>query len=154
MAVTFNLNGVNHTVEDHPGMTLFDHLRNTEFFSVKEGCDHGECGACTVLIDDASYNACLILVQTLEGKSVETLEGLNSKQSIVQLQEAFIAKGAIQCGYCSPGMLVSLEALDRESDLIEEQDIREALAGNLCRCTGYVKPVEAAEEVYVGKQGK
>lgn len=153
MVVNFKLNGMNLSMDERPGMTLLEYLRREELFSVKEGCDHGECGACAVLIDDASYNACLVLLHTLQNRSVETLEILNEKDSIIDLQETFISKGAIQCGYCTPGMLVSLEALHRESNEIDQKDIRDALAGNLCRCTGYVKPLEAAEDVLLGKQG-
>lgn len=152
MVVNFKLNGMNLSVDERPGMTLLEYLRQEELFSVKEGCDKGECGACAVLIDDASYNACLVLLHTLHGRAVETLEILNEKDSIIDLQETFISKGAIQCGYCTPGMLVSLEALHREPNEIDQEDIRDALAGNLCRCTGYVKPLEAAEDVLLGKK--
>lgn len=144
MRVTFNLNGKQHSAETSPGATLLEYLRSRGLYSIKHGCDDGYCGACTVLIDSRAQNACLILVQTLAGKTVETLEHFNLQQGVSPLQEAFLKTGAIQCGYCTPAMLLALEALKRNRSKQDEETIREALSGVLCRCTGYVKPVAAA----------
>jgi len=141
--VTFKLN--NQTITDtvHPGMTLLDYLREKNYYSVKHGCDHGECGACSVLVDGKALNACLVLVHWVEGKSVETLEGMMHYGEITPLQQAFIDHGAIQCGFCTPAMVITSEALLRENPNPTEADVRDAMSGVLCRCTGYFKPVEA-----------
>ncbi len=144
MKVKFKLNGKTAIAEFQPGLTLLEYLRDSGLKSVKYGCDHGECGACTVLIENKAQNACLVLLHTLAGKTVETLESLGSHDRLHPLQEKFIAAGAIQCGYCTPGILMALEALNRENSAPSEEQVRDALTGNLCRCTGYVKPVEAA----------
>jgi carbon-monoxide dehydrogenase small subunit len=145
MRTTFQLNGQPVTADTQPGVSLLEYLREHEIYSVKYGCGHGECGSCAVLIDGQAMNACLILMHTLQGKQVETLESLNDQPQQIHLQEAFLEEGAIQCGYCTPGMLISLEALKRQNDSPDDAAIRDALAGNLCRCTGYVKPVRAAK---------
>ncbi len=143
MTIQFELNGRLVNASVNPGTTLLEYLRQEEYHSVKHGCDHGECGACTVLINDVSINACLTLVHAVAGKKVETLECFSTHEHLHPLQEKFLQNGAAQCGFCTPGMILSLEALDRENSDITESNIRDALNGNLCRCTGYVKPVEA-----------
>jgi carbon-monoxide dehydrogenase small subunit len=143
MKIKFTLNGKSTVEELHPGLTLLEYLRRNDQFGVKYGCDHGECGACTVIIDDKSYNACLVLLHTLDNKSVETIESLEKPGKLHPLQTRFIDEGAIQCGYCSPGMILSAAALLRENANPEDSEIKSALAGNLCRCTGYVKPLKA-----------
>ena len=144
MNIQFELNG--HLIEASasPGTTLLEYLRDEEVHSVKHGCDHGECGACTVLMDNKSVNACLVLMYTVNGRKIETLESFSTHQSLHPLQKDFLHEGAAQCGFCTPGMILSLEALDREDGEIDEAKVRDALNGNLCRCTGYVKPVKAA----------
>jgi aerobic-type carbon monoxide dehydrogenase small subunit (CoxS/CutS family) len=146
MKVKFMLNGVEKTVENIESQTLFNYLRDNEFKSVKYGCDDGRCGSCAVLIDGKSINSCLVLMHTIDKKIIETVEYFAKDNKLHHMQENFIDKGAIQCGYCTPGMLISLEALERENQNTNEDDIRDSLAGNLCRCTGYVKPVEAAKK--------
>lgn len=143
MKVKFTLNGKSIIAEQHPGLTLFEYLRMNDLFGVKYGCDHGECGACTVLINDKSYNSCLVLMHTLNDKNVETIESMERHGKLHPLQSRFIDEGAMQCGYCSPGMILSAEALLRENTNPEDSDINSALTGNLCRCTGYVKPRKA-----------
>jgi len=143
MKIKFTLNGKSTVEELHPGLTLLEYLRRNDQFGVKYGCDHGECGACTVIIDDKSYNACLVLLHTLNNKSIETIESLEKPGKLHPLQTRFIDEGAIQCGYCSPGMILSAAALLRENANPEDSEIKAALAGNLCRCTGYVKPLKA-----------
>ncbi len=143
MRVEFELNG--HLIEAsyEPGTTLLEYLRSNEFHSVKHGCDHGECGACAVLMDNRSVNACLILMHTVHGRKVETLESFSDHETMHPLQEEFLSEGAAQCGFCTPGMILSLEALDREDHKVGESQVKDALNGNLCRCTGYAKPVKA-----------
>ena len=141
--ISFTLNNIITKYDGEPGVTLLEYLRHREIFSVKYGCDHGECGACTVLVDERAVNSCLILMPSLKDKTVETFEFLNDSAELTNLQQKFLTTGAIQCGYCTPGMLLSLVALFRQNGPPSEQDVREALAGNLCRCTGHVKPVKA-----------
>lgn len=144
MKIRFQLNDKPVEVDVNPGMTLMDLLREQEYYSIKHGCDQGECGACTVLLDDKAVNSCLVLVHAVNGKTVETVEKFSDHEHLHPLQQKFIDAGAIQCGYCTPGMILSMEALYRENPNPTETDIRDVLAGNLCRCTGYVKPVQAA----------
>jgi aerobic-type carbon monoxide dehydrogenase small subunit (CoxS/CutS family) len=126
-----------------PGELLLDVLRREGYFGVKRGCEKGECGACTVLLNGRPVNSCLIFAAQAEGREILTVEGLAHSGTLDPLQEAFLDHGAVQCGFCSPGMLLSAKALlDRQPNPTEE-DVREALAGNFCRCTGYRKPVEA-----------
>jgi len=143
MKVQFELNG--HLIETahEPGRTLMEYLRSEEIHSVKHGCDHGECGACTVLVDSKSMNACLILMHAVNGRKIETIESFSDHETMHPIQEEFLNEGAAQCGYCTPGMILSLEALDRERAKVDESQVRDALNGNLCRCTGYAKPVKA-----------
>jgi len=126
-----------------PGDLLLDVLRREGYFGVKRGCEKGECGACTVLLNSRPVNACLVFAAQTEGQDILTVEGLAHQGTLDPLQEAFLDHGAVQCGFCSPGMLLSAKALlDRQPNPTEEE-VREALAGNFCRCTGYRKPVEA-----------
>lgn len=147
MKIQFELNGrLIHAVVS-PGTTLMEYLRGESLHSVKHGCDHGECGACTILLNNLSVNACLILMHSVDGKKVETLESFSSHEHLHPLQQSFLHEGAAQCGFCTPGMILSLEALDREGVEIDEKNVRDSLSGNLCRCTGYVKPVKAALDI-------
>ena len=135
-----------------PGDLLLDVLRSHGYFGVKRGCEKGECGACTVLLNGRPVNACLIFAAQAEGEEILTVEGLAHHGTLDPLQEAFLDHGAVQCGFCSPGMLLSAKALlDRQPNPTEE-DVREALAGNFCRCTGYRKPVEAVLAVAKGRR--
>jgi len=154
MIVQFELNGRLVKADVSAGTTLLEFLRSESFFSVKHGCDHGECGACTVIMNSKSVNACLVLMHTVEATKVETLESFSSHKHLHPLQETFLHAGAAQCGFCTPGMVLALEALDRENKNIKEHDVRDALNGNLCRCTGYVKPVEAALETLRNRKGQ
>ncbi len=154
MKIQFELNGQLVDATAHPGTTLMEYLRENAYYSVKHGCDHGECGACTVLLNNKSVNACLFLMHTVEGTKIETLESLSSHEHIHPLQETILNAGATQCGFCTPGMVLSLEALDREKRDSDENDVRDALNGNLCRCTGYVKPVEAGLEALKTRKGQ
>jgi 4-hydroxybenzoyl-CoA reductase subunit gamma len=131
-------------VADH--MLLLDYLRQTVGLTgTKEGCDGGECGACTVLIDGEPRLACITLVASCEGRSVETIEGLAIDGRMSRLQQAFHEKLGTQCGFCTPGMIMAAEGLLRRRPSPTEVEIREALSGNLCRCTGYVKIIESVQ---------
>lgn len=112
----------------------------------KNACEQGECGSCTVYLDGVTCCACLVAAGQADGRSVETVEGLGSAEQLHPLQEAFIAAGAVQCGFCTPGLLVAADDLLRRDPDPTESDIREALAGNLCRCTGYEKIIEAVQQ--------
>jgi len=145
ITVKFTLNGKKVEVKVKPNTTLLDLLRRKlKITSVKRGCERGECGACTVLIDNRPVNSCLVLAPQVDGKNVVTIEGIVKNGELHPIQEAFIETGAVQCGFCTPGIILTLKALfDINSDPSEE-DIRKAIEGNLCRCTGYTKIVEAA----------
>lgn len=142
--ITLNVNGETHRLEVPVHRTLVDVLRDDlALTGTKKGCDMGECGACTVLLDGKAVNSCLVLAVQADGRQVTTIEGLAVNGKLDRLQETFIEHGAIQCGFCTPGMILSAKALLAENAKPTETEVREGLAGNLCRCTGYVKIVEA-----------
>ncbi|MBK7671032.1 MAG: (2Fe-2S)-binding protein [bacterium] len=151
MKIALVLNGRNTEWEALPGATLLAVLRGEGLTAAKRGCETGDCGACTVLLDGQPVNSCVVAAARAHGRQVTTLEGLAGDPLLKQLQEALVEHAGIQCGYCTPGMLVSLLHLMRESRATgaqpDDHAIREALSGNLCRCTGYVKPVAAAAAV-------
>jgi len=126
-----------------PGDLLLDVLRREGYFGVKRGCETGECGACTVLLNGKPVNSCLMFAAQAKGCEVLTIEGVEQDGNLDPLQEAFLEYGAVQCGFCTPGMILSAKALLAERPDPTEAEVREALAGNFCRCTGYLKPVEA-----------
>ena len=142
--LTMILNGEEVTVQVKPSATLVEVLRDQlELTGTKVACGEGECGACTVLLDGQPVNSCLLPAHKAQGREVLTVEGLAPLGELHPLQKAFVEHGAVQCGYCTPGMLMSAKALlDRNPDPTEEE-IRLAISGNLCRCTGYAKIVEA-----------
>jgi carbon-monoxide dehydrogenase small subunit len=144
MLLSFEVNGVHRELDVDPAARLIDVLRGElGLTGVKEGCGEGECGACTVLIDDQAVNSCLVLAPQVRGKRVLTVEGLARDGELDVLQRQFIDHGAVQCGFCTPGMLLSAKALLLANPQPSEQEIRLALAGNLCRCTGYAAIVAA-----------
>ena len=144
--IEFTLNGKLMEVEVPPHWTLLKLLREKlGFTGTKEGCGIGECGACTVLIDGMTVNACLVLALKVEGRKIETIEGLGSRDSLHPLQKSFIDHGAIQCGFCIPGILMSSKALLEQNSNPNREEIKEALSGHLCRCTGYHQIIEAIE---------
>jgi aerobic-type carbon monoxide dehydrogenase small subunit (CoxS/CutS family) len=146
--ITFTINNelVSLEVESHWTLlrVIRDELRLT---GTKEGCGEGDCGTCTVLVDEKAVNSCLILAVDADGKAITTIEGLAQGTELHPLQKAFVEKGAVQCGFCTPGMILSAKALLDENPHPSEEEIRSALSGNLCRCTGYVKVVEAIRSV-------
>lgn len=146
MALEFTLNGKACRLEVKPSLTLQDVLRDVlGLTGTKKGCEQGVCGSCTVLLNGKAVNACLVLAPLIHGQAVTTIEGLAQGQDLHPLQEAFIQHGAIQCGYCTPGMILSAKALLDETPHPDEAHIRKSLRGNLCRCTGYVKIIEAVQ---------
>ena len=143
MNININVNGSDQTFEANDRLTLLHLLRGEGLHSVKHGCESGDCGACTVLVDERPVVCCIMLAAQAEGKSVVTLEGAGGRDEVARLQGAFVETGAIQCGYCTPAMILAAAALLERRPGATEEEVREALAGVLCRCTGYVKPVEA-----------
>ncbi|MDR3671161.1 MAG: (2Fe-2S)-binding protein [Holophaga sp.] len=128
--------------------TLLDVLRNRlQFTGVKQGCSVGECGACTVLVDGTPVNSCIYLAAWADGKTVTTIEGLEHDGELSPVQQAFVDEGAIQCGFCTPGLVLSTTALLDSGRTFTEDEIRRELSGHLCRCTGYQKIFDAAEKV-------
>jgi len=147
------LNGRAREVEVRPNQTLLEMLRDTlGVFDVKEGCDEGVCGVCTVLLDGRPASSCLVLAAALRGRAVTTLRGIERDGGLHPLQEAFVRHGAVQCGFCTPGMLLTVLALLEREPRPDRPAIRAALEGNLCRCTGYAKIVDAVE-AYVRAEG-
>ncbi len=151
--LSFILNGENVRADVEPEWTLLYVLREVfELRGTKEGCGYGECGACTVVIDNKAVNSCIYPALEAEGKTVVTIEGLMSKEGALHaIQQAFIEHGAVQCGFCSPGMIMSAYALFQEKPDPTEDEIKESIEGNLCRCTGYVKIIDAIKSVAVGR---
>jgi len=146
LRVSLKVNGRvrEEAVEDH--LLLLEYLRERRGLTgTKRGCDGGECGACTVLVDGEPRLACITLAASCHGRAIETIESQNSKGNLSALQRAFHEQLGAQCGYCTPGMIMAAEALLRREPRPGEAQIREALGGNLCRCTGYVKIIEAVQ---------
>ena len=138
------VNGQERMVDIPPTERLITTLRDRlGLKGVKEGCGEGECGACTVLMDDEAVNACMVLTFQARNKSIITIEGLSKRGRINTLQQNFIKHGAIQCGYCTPGVILSAKALLQKNNKPSEDEIKTAIAGNLCRCTGYVNIIKA-----------
>ena len=144
--ITLNVNGDERTIALKPNTTLLDVIRDKlDLTGTKKGCGLGVCGACTVLVDGEPMSSCLLLAANMEGKRIKTIEGLEKNGKLSPVQKSFVHSGAIQCGYCTPGMVMSAEALIDKSPEPTEDDIKEALGGNLCRCTGYVKIIDAVK---------
>jgi xanthine dehydrogenase YagT iron-sulfur-binding subunit len=147
MNVTLNINGQPHTLTIEPRVTLLDALReHLGMFGTKKGCDHGQCGACTVLINGTRIDSCLTLAVMHAGEEITTVEGLADGDSLHPVQAAFIKHDAFQCGYCTPGQICSAVALIREGRAKTDDEIREQMAGNLCRCGAYQNIVAAIRE--------
>jgi carbon-monoxide dehydrogenase small subunit len=144
--IELRVNQIPYKIMVKPSATLVDVLRqDLGLKGTKRGCDQGHCGACTVILDGKAVNACMVLAVQANGKKITTIEGLSHGDKLHPLQEAFVEEGAIQCGFCTPGMILSAKALLDEIQEPSEEEIREALSGNLCRCTGYVKIVKAVQ---------
>ena len=143
--VTLNINRKTHHVALAPNVTLLHALRDLGYSDVKSGCEKGDCGACAVLVDGRAINSCLVLAWQAEGAEILTNSGLGTMENPHPLQEAFADAGAAQCGYCTPGMIISAKALLDRNPHPTEDEIREAISGNLCRCTGYGQIIEAIQ---------
>ena len=141
----FKVNGRKVSAEVRPNVTLLRLLRNLGFTEVKSGCEKGDCGSCAVLLDGEPVNSCLTLALQAQGKEITTVKGLGTIDNLHPLQESFVKFGAVQCGFCSPGMVITAKALLDKNPNPTREEIREAISGNLCRCTGYVKIVDAIE---------
>jgi carbon-monoxide dehydrogenase small subunit len=146
--ITLKVNGRDYDLVAPVNRTLTQVLReDLRFTGTKQGCETGDCGSCTVLLDGKPVNSCLVLAVEAEGQEIRTIEGLSEDGKLHPLQQAFVEHGAIQCGFCSPGMILSAKALLDQKPSPDQAEIRTALSGNLCRCTGYQKIVEAVESV-------
>ena len=146
MRITLQVNASLHVIDTPPMKRLLDVLReDLNLTGTKEGCGEGECGACSIIIDGEVVNSCLIPVCQADGTSITTVEGLASDGQLSSLQQAFLECGAAQCGICTPGMLIASCALLQDKSQPTRDQIKEAIAGNLCRCTGYVKIIDAIE---------
>jgi len=142
--VSINVNGVNYDKDIDPSLRLIDFLREElKLKGTKEGCGEGECGACTVIVEGKTINSCLMLASSVDGKNVITIEGVSDNNKLHPIQEAFMEVGAVQCGYCTPGMILSAKALLDKNPNANEEEIKSSLSGNLCRCTGYKKIIQA-----------
>jgi len=152
-SIRLTVNGRRVEVEADANLTLLDLLRETlGLTGTKVGCGIGECGACTVVMNGSAVNACLVLAAQADGTEILTVEGLEREGKLSVLQSAFVRHGAVQCGFCTPGMLMSAHALLAENPSPSEDDIREAISGNLCRCTGYRQIVEAVSAAARGRK--
>ena len=150
-AIHLSVNGEQVQVFVEGSETLLDSLRNQlGLTGTKKGCDQGDCGACTVLVDGTPVNSCLMLAVEASGKDITTIEGLAQEEGLHPLQEAFISHNAVQCGFCTPGMILTAAALLKENPHPSEAEIRHYLQGNLCRCTGYSKIVQAVQAAAQG----
>ena len=143
MRITLTVNEAKRELEIDPGETLLELLRREGYKGVKKGCGSGDCGACAVLLDGRAVNSCLVLAAKADGRKVITVEGLADDEGLHPVQQAFLEEGAIQCGYCTPGMVIAAVDLLTHNSSPSEAQIREGISGNLCRCTGYVKQIEA-----------
>ena len=145
-SITVTVNGAQEHLDVPANMTLLHMLREKlALTGTKNGCEAGECGACTVLVDGEPVNSCLVLAVEVDGRQVITVEGLAPEGELSPLQEAFVEHNAVQCGFCTPGMLIVAHALLQRNPHPTEEEIKEALVGNLCRCTGYLRIVRAVQ---------
>ena len=144
ISIKFKLNGKKVAIETAPNRRLLDLLRkDLGLTGTKEGCSIGECGACTILLNGNAVNSCLILATQVDGAEIKTVQGLTKNSQLNRLQENFLKYGAVQCGFCIPGILMSASALLKKNPTPSEEEVKEAIAGNLCRCTGHKQIIEA-----------
>ncbi len=148
LPLSITINGVLRDLQIEPWMVLLDLLRDQlDLTGTKKGCDHGQCGACTVLIDGKRINSCLKLALTLDGAEVQTIEGMAQADALHPLQQAFIDHDALQCGYCTPGQICSAQGLINEGKASTREEVRELMSGNLCRCGAYPNIADAVMDV-------
>jgi carbon-monoxide dehydrogenase small subunit len=142
--IHFTLNGQSHELSVQPWKTLLQVIReDLKLTGTKEGCGHGECGSCTVLMEGKTVNSCLVPAVEADNKDIITIEGLRAGETLHPIQEAFVSHSGMQCGFCTPGMIMSAKALLDSNPSPSEEEIREGIAGNFCRCTGYTKIIES-----------
>lgn len=153
--LTLRVNGVVHNLSVAADRTLLQVLReDLELTGAKEGCGMGECGSCSVLVEDEPVKSCILLALQADGKRITTIEGIAADGTLDPMQRAFVREGAIQCGYCTPGMILAAKSLLSENPMPSEEQIREYLSGNLCRCTGYTNIVAAVQAAaHEGEKG-
>lgn len=145
-SICLSINRRTYTVDVEPHWTLLDMLRNElGLIGTKRGCDKGDCGTCTVLVNGRPVNACLYLAARADTKKIRTIEGLETDEDLHPLQKAFLEKGAVQCGFCTPGMIMTAASLLEANPNPKEEEVREAISGNLCRCTGYQQIIDAIQ---------
>ncbi len=153
--IKLTVNGKIQEVDVQPWDTLLDVIRQQlGLTGTKEGCGHGECGACTVIMNGKTVNSCLVLAVEADGKQVTTIEGLSLTGKLHPVQQAFIDEGGLQCGFCTPGMVISAKALLDENPNPTDEEIRRGIAGNFCRCTGYTKIIKSIKAAAGSKEGK
>lgn len=154
--INLKINGENYNINTKKEFRLIDLLREElNLIGAKEGCGEGECGACTVIMNGETVNSCMVMAFQADGSNILTIEGLGTENNLHPIQKAFIEVGAVQCGYCTPGMILSAKALLDKNPQPTREEIREGISGNLCRCTGYNKIVDATELAisYIGGDG-
>lgn len=151
--IKVRVNGAEHTLTISPDRMLLDMLReDLGLTGTKRGCGNGECGACSVIMDGKLVNSCLVPAMKADGSEISTVEGLASEGDLHPIQEAFLERGAVQCGFCTPGMLLAAKSLFDQNPHPSLEEIKTAISGNLCRCTGYTKIIEAIESVSKGDE--
>ena len=154
VTLSFTINGRKEQVSIPPHRTLLEMLReDLQLTGTKEGCGHGECGACTVILDGKTVNSCLVLAAEADGQDILTIEGLETGDKIHLIQQAFIDESGMQCGFCTPGFILSAKALLDANPAPTREEIKEALVGNFCRCTGYTKILESVEAAAEAMRG-
>ncbi len=149
--IEFTLNGRTTKVSVPPNMSALTMLREKlDLTGAKLACGEGECGACTILVDDVTVNSCLMFAVDCDGRKIETIEGMRDGEQLDAMQQAFVEHGAIQCGYCMPGMIMQAKYLVRKNPGVSRDEIKRNLEGNICRCTGYRKVIDAVADVAAG----
>ena len=146
MEIQLTINGVKKKFHIEPGEILLDLLRREGYYSLKKGCGQGECGSCSVLLDGRAVKSCLLFAAQMQGRNLITVEGIGTTDNPHPIQTSLVKEGAVQCGFCIPGKIVSLKGLLDRNPKPSDHEIRRALEGNLCRCTGYVKQIKAAKK--------
>ena len=149
MKLEIMINNENRVFVVNPNMTLMEFLRSEGYYGVKNGCNEGSCGSCVVLVDNIPRKSCIMFVGQVQGHKVMTIEGLGTQENPHPIQDEFVENGAAQCGYCIPGMILSAHALLLKNPNPNDSEIKEAIDGNICRCTGYVKQIKSIKQAAI-----